>query len=67
MKDLVSCHRVVSGRMIELLTRLNASLRDLAQHIADSKAGIERRRSLMLAKDLVEYRPRSEKPVRRIR
>jgi hypothetical protein len=64
---LVSCHWVVSERMFELLSRLNASLRNLAQYIADSKVGIEGRRSLMLAKDLDEYRPRSEKPVRRIR
>jgi hypothetical protein len=53
--------------MIELLTRLQASLRDLATHIADSKAGIEKRRALMLAKDLVEFRPKASKPVRRIR
>jgi hypothetical protein len=65
--SLVGCHRVVSGRMIELLARLHASLRDLARHIADSKAGIERRRSLMLAKDFIEYRPRSQRPVRRLR
>ncbi len=67
VKDLISCHRVVSGRMIELLTRLHASLRELARHIADSKAGIEKRRALMLSKDLVEFRPRTSKPVRRIR
>ena len=67
VEALVSCHWVVSERMFELLSRLNASLRNLAQYIADSKVGIEGRRSLMLAKDLVEYRPRSEKPVRRIR
>jgi hypothetical protein len=67
VESLVGCHRVVSGRMIELLARLHASLQDLARHIADSKAGIERRRALMLAKDFVEHRPRSEKPVRRIR
>jgi hypothetical protein len=64
---VVRCHRVVSERMFELLSRLQASLRALAEYIADSKVGIEGRRSLMLAKDLVEYRPRSEKPVRRIR
>jgi hypothetical protein len=67
VKDLISCHRAVSGRMIELLTRLQASLRDLATHIADAKAGIEKRRALMLAKDLVEFRPKASKPVRRIR
>ncbi len=67
VKDLMSCHRAVSGRMIELLTRLQASLRDLAKHIADSKAGIEKRRALMLAKDLAEFRPKTSKPVRRIR
>ena len=67
VKDLISCHRVVSGRIVELLTRLDASLRDLAKHIADSKAGIEKRRALMLAKDLVESRPRVKKPVRGIR
>ena len=67
VNDLISCHRVVSGRMIELLTRLQASLRELAKHIADSKAGIEKRRALMLAKDLVEFRPSANKPVRGIR
>jgi hypothetical protein len=67
VKDLTSCHRVVSGRMIEQLTRLQESLRDLAKHIADSKAGIEKRRALMLAKDLVEFRPKTSRPVRRIR
>jgi len=67
VKDLISCHRVVSGRIVELLTRLDASLRDLAKHIADSKAGIEKRRALMLAKDLVEFRPKTKRPVRRIR
>jgi hypothetical protein len=67
VEALVSCHWVVSERMFELLSRLHAALRTLAEYIADSKVGIERRRSLMLAKDLAEYRPRSEKPVRRIR
>jgi hypothetical protein len=67
VKDLISCHRVVSERMTELLTRLHASLRDLAKQMADSKAGIERRRALILAKDLVEFRPRTSRPVRGIR
>jgi len=67
VKDLIVCHRVVSGRMVKLLTRLHARLRDLASQIADSKAGIEKRRALMLAKDLVGFRPRASRPVRRIR
>lgn len=67
VESLVACHRVVSGRLVELLGRLLASVGELTTHIADAKAGIERRRSLMLAKDLVEYRPRTERPVRRIR
>jgi hypothetical protein len=67
IKDLLGCHRVVSGRLIELLTRLQASVRDLAQRIAESKAGIEKRRALMLAKDPAELRLRSDRPVRRIR
>jgi hypothetical protein len=67
VKDLITCHRVLSGRIMELLTKLHASLRDLAKHIADSKAGIENRRALMLAKDLVEFRPRTDRPVRGIR
>src|SRR4026209_401029 len=67
VEALGSCHWVVSERMFELLSLLHAALRTLAEYIADSKVGIERRRSLMLAKDLAEYRPRSEKPVRRIR
>jgi hypothetical protein len=64
---LISCHRVVSGRMTEILTKLRASLHDLAKHIAGSKAGIEKRRALMLTKDLVEFRPRTSRPVRGIR
>jgi hypothetical protein len=67
VKDLLSCHRVVSARLVDLLAKLHASLRDLAAHIAGSKAGIENRRALMLAKDLVEFRPRASKPVRGIR
>lgn len=67
VKDLISCHRVVCGRIIELLMRLQASLRDLARQIAQSKAGIENRRALILSKDLAEFRPRTSKPVRRIR
>ena len=67
VKDLISCHRVLSGRLVKLLTRLHTSLRDLAKHIAASKAGIEKRRALMLAKDLVEFRPKTDRPVRGIR
>jgi hypothetical protein len=67
VQDLVVCHRVVSGRIIELLAKLQASLHDLAARIADSKAGIEKRRALMLAKDPVEFRPRADRPVRGIR
>jgi hypothetical protein len=67
VKDLVIGHRVVSERMTALVARLQASLDGLAKQIADSKAGIERRRALMLAKDLAEFRPRTGKPVRRIR
>jgi len=66
-KDLIGCHRVLSARMIELLARLQVSLRDLAKYIADSKAGIENRRALMLTKDLAEFRPRAGRPVRGIR
>ena len=64
VEDLMICHRVVSGRMTELLTKLHASLRDLGTHIADSKTGIEKRRALMLAKDLVEFRPATHTPIR---
>jgi len=67
VEDLISCHWVVSGRLVELLTRLEASLCDLAKHITDSKAGIEKRRALMLAKDLAEFRSGTRKPVRGIR
>ena len=67
VKDLIGCHRVVSGRIIELLTRLHASVRDLAKQIADSKTGIEKRRALVLAKDLVEFPPRTSRSGRRIR
>jgi hypothetical protein len=64
---LVSCHRVVSEHLIEQLTRLHESVLALAARIAESKAGIENRRALMLAKDLAEFRPRASRPVRRIR
>ncbi len=67
VKDLMSCHRVVSARLTELLSRLHASLRDLAEHIAGAKTGIESRRALMLAKDPAEFRPKTSRPVRRIR
>jgi hypothetical protein len=67
VKDLICCHRVVSGRLVELLTTLQASLRDLAKHIAEAKAGIEKRRALMLAKDPAEFRPKADKPVRGLR
>ena len=67
VEDLISCHWVVSGRLVELLARLETSLCDLAKQITDSKAGIEKRRALMLAKDFVEFRPGTRKPVRGIR
>jgi hypothetical protein len=67
VEDLISCHRVVSERLVHLLTGLHASVQGLAKSIADSKAGIENRRALMLAKDLAEYRPRTDRPVRGIR
>jgi hypothetical protein len=67
VKDLMTCHRVVCGRMIELLMRLQASLRGLAKQVADSKAGIENRRALLLTKDLAEFRLGTSRPVRGIR
>ncbi len=63
VEDLISCHRVVSDRMIALLAKLDRSLRDLAASIAESKAGIEKRRALMLAKDPAEP-PRTGPPPR---
>jgi hypothetical protein len=67
VKDLITCHAVVSGRMVELLSRLHAALCDLTTYIASSKAGIEKRRALMLDKDRAEFRPRTDRPVRGIR
>jgi hypothetical protein len=52
--------------MIDLLWRLRASLGDLSTLVASAKTGIEGRRALMLAKDLVEFRPPTEKPIGRI-
>jgi hypothetical protein len=63
----MSCHRVVSGHLMELLARLHSSVRDLARQIAESKTGIEGRRALMLAKDLAESGPRKDGVLRRIR
>lgn len=67
VESLVRCHRVVSERLADHVERLHGSLHDLAKHVAGAKSGIEKRRSLMLAKDLVEFRPRGTSPVRRIR
>jgi hypothetical protein len=67
VEDLMSCHRVVSGHLMELLARLHSSVRDLARQIAESKTGIEGRRALMLAKDLAESGPRKDGVLRRIR
>jgi hypothetical protein len=64
---LVASHRVVSARLVELFSRLRASLAELGRHVSDAKSGIEKRRALMLAKEHGEFRPRAEKPVRRIR
>jgi hypothetical protein len=55
-RDLMTCQRVVSGRMVELLTRLHRHVRDLAKRVATAKAGIEKRRALMLAKDHLELK-----------
>jgi hypothetical protein len=67
VRDLATCHRVVSGRLVEELSKLMASLRTLATDSAQAKAGIERRRALVLAKDLTEFRVGADRPVRRIR
>jgi len=67
VKDLISCHAVVSERMVELLSRLYATVCDLATYIGRSKDGIEKRRALMLDKDRAELRPRTDRPVRGIR
>ena len=66
-KDLITCQRVVSGRMVELLTRLQKSVGDLAKQVAAAKAGIEKRRALMLAKDHLELGPGTGGRVRRVR
>jgi hypothetical protein len=66
-KDLITCQRVVSGRIIELFTRLQRSVRDLAKQVAAAKAGIEKRRALMLAKDHLEPSSESGRRVRRTR
>jgi hypothetical protein len=54
VRDLTTCHRIVGARMADLLAGVHASLRGLATDLASAKAGIEKRRALMLAKDLVE-------------
>jgi hypothetical protein len=66
-KDLITCQRVVSGRILELLTRLQRSVRDLARQVAAAKAGIEKRRALMLAKDHLELGPAASRRARRPR
>jgi hypothetical protein len=64
VNDLIGCHRVVSGRMVAHLTALQASLHDLTAQVGASKAGIEKRRALMLARDPTDTNPkiRIDKP-----
>ena len=64
VQDLIGCHRVVSGRMVAHLTALQASLHDLTAQVGASKAGIEKRRALMLARDPTDTNPkiRIDKP-----
>jgi hypothetical protein len=56
VRDLAACHRVVCANLVEQMSRLVGSLRALAKDAAHTKAGIERRRALMLSKDLTEFR-----------
>lgn len=55
-RDLATCHRVISARMVEGMTKVGQALRALAGDTARAREGIERRRALMLAKDLTEFR-----------
>jgi hypothetical protein len=55
-RDLTTCHRVISARMVEGMTKVADALRALAADTARAREGIERRRALMLAKDLGEFR-----------
>ena len=53
--------------MIELRTKLQRAVRDLALQVAAAKAAIEKRRALMLAKDPFELSPGTSQLDRRIR
>jgi len=69
VKDLISCHRVVCGRLIELLMRLQASLSATLRGRSPDWKGRHRDdiapRIDPGTKDLAEFRPQASKPVRR--
>lgn len=50
VRDLVSCHAVMSSRMVALIDRIDRSLRDLTAYVPLWLRGIEARRALMLSK-----------------
>jgi len=49
--DLLVCHRVVSGFMLEVMTRIEQSMKDLMAYVPIWLDAIESRRALMLTKN----------------
>jgi hypothetical protein len=60
VRDLVSCHEIVSGRMIVLVSGIDNTLRNLTAFLPTWMAQIERRRCLMLTKSPTEIPLRSD-------
>jgi hypothetical protein len=50
VRDLVSCHTVMSARMVTLIDAIDRSLRDLTAYVPLWLRSIEKRRALMLSK-----------------
>ena len=58
LEDLLSCHATVCDREVELLTTVQESLHDLLAYVPLWLDAIEKRRALMLTKNLNEIPPR---------
>ena len=54
VKDLISCHEIVSERMVILISGIDTTLRNLAAFLSRWQAAVEKRRCLMLTKSYNE-------------
>jgi len=65
VKDLISCHEIISARMTALISGIDTTLRNLAAFLPRWLAAIEKRRCLMLTKSYNEIprEPRGAAPL----